>query len=186
MLMMLKKEENLLISESNQKLFSDSMIGLHDDTDDNSTTMSIKNEFKLSSFKNDDDWSNDFGVSWNLDQNSVTDSLTDNSSNLKKETTSLDLSIKNRKINDNLDQFDIKNIKLTVKSMSEKKEDDLIDDFLNEMQPVIKKTEVDLNEIGKNLEKLNSLQLKVIPSIVDVDNSNSNWECEEIVDLENN
>ena len=54
------------------------------------------------------------------------------------------------------------------------------------MQPVIKKTEVDLNEIGKNLEKLNSLQLKVIPSIVDVDNSNSNWECEEIVDLENN
>ena len=70
--------------------------------------------------------------------------------------------------------------------MSEKKEDDLIDNFLNEMQPVIKKTEVDLNEIGKNLEKLNSLQLKVIPSIVDVNNSNSNWECEEIVDLENN
>lgn len=186
MLMMLKKEENLLISESNQKLFSDSMIGLHDDTDDNSTTMSIKNEFKLNSFKNDDDWSNDFGVSWNLDQNSVTDSLTDNSSNVKKETTSLDLSIKNRKINDNLDQFDIKNIKLTVKSMSEKKEDDLIDNFLNEMQPVIKKTEVDLNEIGKNLEKLNSSQLKVLPSMIDVDNSNSNWECEEIVDLEDN
>jgi SCY1-like protein 3 len=186
MLMMLKKEENLLISESNQKLFSDSMIGLHDDTDDNSTTMSIKNEFKLNSFKNDDDWSNDFGVSWNLDQNSVIDSLTDNSSNVKKETTSLDLSIKNRKINDNLDQFDIKNIKLTVKSMSEKKEDDLIDNFLNEMQPVIKKTEVDLNEIGKNLEKLNSSQLKVLPSMIDVDNSNSNWECEEIVDLEDN
>ena len=70
--------------------------------------------------------------------------------------------------------------------MSEKKEDDLIDNFLNEMQPVIKKTEVDLNEIGKNLEKLNSSQLKVLPSMIDVDNSNSNWECEEIVDLEDN
>ena len=43
-----------------------------------------------------------------------------------------------------------------------------------------------MNEIGKNLEKLNSSQLKVLPSMIDVDNSNSNWECEEIVDLEDN
>ena len=124
MLMMMKRDtDSLSVSESNQKLFSDSMIGLHDETDTDNGNGIKTNGYKTNE---EDEWSNDFGISWTSQQ---PDSLA---------AKSLDLSAKNQKtvtaISDNLDQLDIKNIKLTSRMPSlDKKADDLIENFLNEM-----------------------------------------------------
>ena len=190
MLMMMKRgTDSLSVSESNQKLFSDSMIGLHDDTDTDNANGIKTNGYKTNE---EDEWSNDFGVSWSSDQ-----------PDLSVATKNIDLPVKNQKttvISDDLDQFDIKNIKLTSRMPSvDKKADDLIENFLNEMQPVIKKTTISLNEIGKNLNELSQSEknqkdmilspLKMVTTNGLNEHSGTNgtsWECEEIVDIEEN
>ena len=189
MLMMMKRDtDSLSVSESNQKLFSDSMIGLHDDTDTDNAPSTKQNGYKTNE---EDEWSNDFGVSWTSSEQPDL---------ILPTSKTQDSMVKNPKppprINDDLDQFDIKNIKLTGRMPSvDKKEEDLIENFLSEMQPVIKKTTMSLKEIGKNLNELNQSGVSVIPLKMAMTNgttehtnmtNDTSWECEEIVDLDEN
>lgn len=177
MLLMLKKEENFSTSESNHKLFSDSMIGLHEDTDDSTAT----NTNKLKKLEEDEDnWSNDFSVSWNINENKQkeTESNLDLTSRMAFSSSNSTSSTAKLIINDNFDQFDIKNIKLNA--IKNKKDDDLIENFLNEMQPVIeKKNPVPSTHQSENKSVDTSLKMVPLETV-----NNGNWECEEILDLD--
>ena len=182
------------IKSSEVKLFSDSMIALHDETEENDSISnhSISNK-NCKNSNHEDEWSNDFG--WNQDPSNVEEAA---SGSLMSLVGSIDNSlpreekikmIPNNKssiiinksiISNNSGQigseYDIKNIKI------KKQEPDLIENFLNEMEPIIKTRNTILNNDNlfdtKNTEvNINNYEKKIH------DHSNS-WECEEIIDID--
>ena len=197
------------IKSSEVKLFSDSMIALHDETEENDSISnnSISNKYcqktnenKLNDSlnKDEDEWSNDFG--WNQDPPHSEEAA---SASLMSLVGSVDCLlplpheekikiIHNAKssiiINKNIisncnsgqigSEYDIKNIKI------KKQEPDLIENFLNEMQPIIKTSSTLLNNENsfdaKNIcGNINNFLIEKKTH----DHSNS-WECEEIIDID--
>ncbi|CAF1012299.1 unnamed protein product [Brachionus calyciflorus] len=184
--------QDMMVSNSNSlddvnemlntnKIFSDSMIALHDETESvksynkNNTTVNETEEEKSS-----DEWLND----WDTDDKST------NSNFLNKPQSSASLvslagSIRNPslpiesskqrqygsyKINDSMGaEYDIKSISIK-KSISKDPDQELIENFLNEMKP---KIELNLNTAKTESSKENNVL-----------NTENQWECDEEINLD--
>jgi hypothetical protein len=251
MLSFLGKNDELI---NKNKVFSDSMIGLHDENESSASSTSTSTSVKINTSKTavfdvfstdtnntntnnedeveDDEWSNDFGwsskttTSFETNQhlngvinNNKLDDFKANQTSASllsladSEIIQMDQSIKKSNYdntakttsfitNNNFDSYDIKNINIIKKeTKKESSGDDLIDSFLNDMQPVIKaKTDnlFEMTRLNNASTKSLSSNLSYTPSINNVKNNNNYtndfknengngqnlWECEETIDLD--
>lgn len=253
MLSFLSKNDEII---NKNKVFSDSMIGLHDENESSasststSTSVKINNTDKRAVFDvfstdtnntntnneeedDDDEWSNDFGWSsktttsfgtkqemndginnnkldyYKANQTSASLVSLADSEIIQMDQSKLEKSAKKANYNNNVkttsfitnnnfDSYDIKNINIIKKeTKKESSGDDLIDSFLNEMQPVIKNDNLfEMTKLNNPSTKSLSSNLSYTPSnstsnnnnTSDLKNGNGNgqnlWECEETIDLD--
>lgn len=177
---------NMMISSNDEatsnanKIFTDSMIALHDDTESTNDTNQTEDQEKEEpdeAFK-DDEWLNDFD--WNR-ENSIKTNINESRASLVSLAGSLrtnsnkQVNINNQtpnifnQLNNNYfgSEFDIKNINI-VKKVNDQS-DDLIESFLNEMKPEIK---IDISKPDEE-ERKNK-----------VETIGSQWECDEEINLD--
>lgn len=160
------------------KIFSDSMIALHDDSESiKSYSQNQNNANGIEDEKSSNEWLNDWDQDdkiMNLVKPESSASLVSLAGSFRPINSTIDFSKQKApafyQINDTMGaEYDIKSINIVKKTLVKNPEDDLIENFLNEMKP-----NLDLKSQSHKNEHSSNSQAK----------SDSQWECDEEINLD--